>query len=225
MVLRGLLFRAIPIFVFSFAVPGLVMAQVCLCWQCGLGTHKSYVIQAASMSPALDPGDCAIARRVAGEPEDLTHGDIVVFKHPAHNTEFVKRLIAMPGDTVQMRDGSIWLNNSEIVQIPLPDHIEPYVRRGAASVLAHCRKPVPLGGDCIKQQALETLFNGVKYPVLNIGDHRLDHTDVQTVPEGHVFVLGDNRDNSMDSRISQNVGGIGFVPIENITGVVKVVRK
>jgi signal peptidase I len=71
----------------------------------------------------------------------------------------------------------------------------------------------------------ETLPNGVTFGVLDILDGPMDHTRAFEVPDGHVFVLGDNRDNSADSRIPQASGGIGFIPLKNIIGIVELEPK
>ncbi len=79
--------------------------------------------------------------------------------------------------------------------------------------------PVGVGGVCEKERSIETLPNGVKHDVLNIDvNGYADNTDIFTVPEGMYFFMGDNRDNSMDSRYSQNAGGVGYVPAENLIG-------
>jgi signal peptidase I len=77
---------------------------------------------------------------------------------------------------------------------------------------------VGLGADCLSERSYETLPNGVRHAVLNIGDRATDNTAVFTVPAGHYFFMGDNRDNSTDSRVRQNLGGVGFVPLEDIVG-------
>ena len=74
------------------------------------------------------------------------------------------------------------------------------------------------GADCLKSRQIETLPNGRSHSILNIGDQRSDNTGVFTVPAGHYFFMGDNRDNSTDSRFPQAVGGVGFVPFENLIG-------
>ena len=79
-------------------------------------------------------------------------------------------------------------------------------------------RPVGQGGDCIKERALETLPNGVTHSILNIGRSRYDDTPLIPVPEGQYVFMGDNRDNSSDSRVPRAVGGLGLVPYENLIG-------
>ena len=75
-----------------------------------------------------------------------------------------------------------------------------------------------MGGTCEKEREIETLPNGVRHTILNIGTQSTDNTGVFVVPDGHYFFMGDNRDNSTDSRVDQIAGGVGFVPYENLIG-------
>ncbi len=163
-------------------------------------------------------GLCPISGRLFGrEPE---RGDIVVFRHPVSGADYIKRVIGLPGDTVQMRDGVLYLNGEPIPQEPDGDFAELYERQGAAGQFPRCENaPVGQGGTCLKSRVIETLPGGRQYPVLNIEDGGFaDNTPVFTVPEGHFFFIGDNRDNSVDSRMPQNAGGVGMVPFENLIG-------
>lgn len=155
-------------------------------------------------------------RLFGGEPE---RGDVVVFRHPVTGRDFIKRLIGMPGDTIEMRDGVIVLNGQDVPQTEAGLFIESFVRRGQPPNFPVCtNRTVPIGEDCIKQRFTETLPNGVEYSVLNVGEGALDNTGVFTVPAGEYFFMGDNRDNSSDSRRPQISRGVGFVPYEDIVG-------
>lgn len=129
-------------------------------------------------------------------------GDIAVFKLPADgHTDYIKRVIGLPGDRVQMRDGVLYINEKPAPQVRIADFVEKDIY-GNASQARQYRETLPGG---VSHNILDLLING---PV--------DNTGVFTVPEGHVFMMGDNRDNSSDSRVLN--GGVGFVPMENLVG-------
>ena len=133
--------------------------------------------------------------------------------------DFIKRVIGLPGDTVQMQDGVIILNGAEVPQVDAGLFSETMERQGGQGNLPRCTNgAVGLGAECLKQRATETLPNGVGYTVLNIGSRDLDNTGIFTVPDGQYFFMGDNRDNSSDSRVPQISRGVGFVPYEDIVG-------
>ncbi|QJF50140.1 signal peptidase I [Roseobacter ponti] len=151
-----------------------------------------------------------------GEPE---RGDVVVFRHPVSGRDYIKRLIGKPGDTIQMRDGVLWLNGAEVPQEPDGTFVEEMAPQGPEGRRPRCMNgPVGDGGECRKARAIETLPGGRQYAVLDIASQGSDRTSIYTVPEGHYFFIGDNRDNSADSRLSQRVQGVGFVPYENLIG-------
>jgi signal peptidase I len=161
---------------------------------------------------------CPISGRLFGsEPE---RGDVVVFRHPVNGSDFIKRLIGLPGDTVQMRGGVLWLNGQEVPQTPDGVFSEVFERQGPMGHEPRCENaPVGQGGLCTKSRFIETLPGGRQHAVLNIDNGGFgDETPVFTVPAGHYFFIGDNRDNSQDSRYGRAVGGVGFVPAENLIG-------
>ncbi len=132
------------------------------------------------------------------EPE---RGDVAVFKLPTDDdTDYIKRIVGLPGDRIQMKRGRLYIND-EIVK---RERIDDFIQTD--------------GNGNFRRQArfLETLPNGVVHPILENSDHDLlDDTSVYTVPPGHYFAMGDNRDNSQDSRVLSEVG---FVPKENLVG-------
>ncbi len=145
------------------------------------------------LSLPLIPG-----RILMSEPE---RGDIAVFKLPADNkTDYIKRIVGLPGDRIQVREGRLYLNDKQVVRRRVEDFIEidepGRVHRTA--------------------QFEETLPNGRTHRILEHTDQgQLDNTPVYVVPKGHYFAMGDNRDNSLDSRV---LSGVGFVPAENLVG-------
>jgi len=160
---------------------------------------------------------CPFPGRILGrEPK---RGDVVVFKHPTNGTDYIKRLIGLPGDTVQMIDGFLYINGEVLPQDADGTFHEVNEPQGPLGTLPRCKNaPVPPGGDCTSDEAIETLPGGKKHAVLNIENGFADNTPVFTVPEGQFFFMGDNRDNSMDSRFPRSAGGVGFVPFENLVG-------
>jgi signal peptidase I len=140
-------------------------------------------------------GDKMQGRYFAHEP---TRGDVIVFKYPQDNsTDFIKRLIGMPGDTIQMKQGTLYINDKAVPKKRIADYVE---------TIDGEQHHVP--------QYEETLPNGVTYKVLDRDpDGALDTTEAFHVPAGHYFMMGDNRDNSDDSRAA-----VGYVPAENLEG-------
>lgn len=160
---------------------------------------------------------CPISGRLFGS--EPTTGDVVVFRHPTNGEDYIKRLIGLPGDRIQMKDSVLFINGIEATQEPVADFIETYEKQGPVGNLPQCANGgVGLGGDCVKQRFTETLPNGVQHDILNIRTTQLDDTSVFVVPEGHFFFMGDNRDNSTDSRVAPAARGVGYVPFENLIG-------
>ncbi len=155
-------------------------------------------------------------RFLGAEPE---RGDIAVFRHPVNGTDFIKRVIGLPGDTVQVREGRVILNGTPVEVTPDGTFEEVAEPQGPHGIRPRCANgPVGDGGLCIKEKFVETLPGGTSHSILNIGMQGADNTPVYTVPEGHFFFMGDNRDNSSDSRVPSVAGGVGFVPFENLVG-------
>ncbi len=155
-------------------------------------------------------------RWFGSEPD---RGDVVVFRHPTQGTDFIKRLVGLPGDSVQVKDGLLYINGTVAPQEPDGTFTEVFDRQGPSGNLPQCANAgVGLGGVCEKPRFTETLPNGVSHDVLNIREGGLDNTPVYNVPAGTYFFMGDNRDNSIDSRVPQNAQGVGYVPFENLIG-------
>jgi signal peptidase I len=153
---------------------------------------------------------------LAGAPKQ---GDVVVFRHPVSGQDYIKRLIGLPGDKIQVKAGILQINGTPVKVEPAGVFSEIAEPQGPQRLRPRCENgPVGTGGECTKTRSTETLPNGVSHDILNIAMQSSDNTPVYTVPEGYYFFMGDNRDNSADSRIPQQVGGVGFVPYENLVG-------
>ncbi|MEJ6399290.1 signal peptidase I [Yoonia sp. 208BN28-4] len=150
---------------------------------------------------------------------DPERGDIVVFRHPVTGRDFIKRLIGLPGDRIQMKGGVLYINDEAVKLEDGGQFVETMEYQGPQGLLPRCENgAVGQGADCIKSRQYETLPNGTRHAILNIGTQQSDNTGVFTVPEDEFFFMGDNRDNSTDSRVAQTARGVGFVPREDLVG-------
>lgn len=157
-------------------------------------------------------------RFLGGTPE---RGDVVVFRHPTSKTDYIKRLVGLPGDKVQVKNGVLFLNGTAAPQVPAGMFTEKNAPQGPYQYRPGCSNgAVGLGADCHKERYIETFPEGTEHVILNTRSHSgsPDNTKVFLVPDGHFFFMGDNRDNSLDSRVSQLSRGVGFVPYENLIG-------
>lgn len=130
--------------------------------------------------------------------EQPKRGDVIVFKLPSDTRiDYIKRLIGLPGDRIQVKKGRLYINDKMVEREPVGME----------------RVESPEGGHESIMQYIETLPGGVMHKIYEESDSEaLDNTDEVTVPEGHFFMMGDNRDNSQDSRV------IGVVPEDNLVG-------
>jgi signal peptidase I len=150
---------------------------------------------------------------------DPERGDIVVFRHPLDGRDFIKRLIGVPGDRIQMIDSVLHINDTAVQIEPAGTFSEIMEPQGPLGIRPQCENgAVGMGAECTKSRFIETLPNGVSHAILNIGPRPSDNTGVFTVPEDQFFFMGDNRDNSTDSRFSQAARGVGFVERKDIVG-------
>jgi signal peptidase I len=151
-------------------------------------------------------GFAPIEDRIWTGGREPQRGDIVVFKLPTDTSiDFIKRVVGVSGDTVQVKKGRLYVNHQLVPREPVGLKVvdENGIRRQV-------------------MEYLETLPGGVQHRIYEISDHeKLDDTGEFIVPEGHYFCMGDNRDNSSDSRVLGEGGApalVGYVPLENIVG-------
>lgn len=172
----------------------------------------SYVSPSFHVLPFID------GRLFGRMPE---RGDIVIVKPPGMRSDFIKRVIALPGDTVAVEMGRVWLNGKPLRRERLTPATWPLSPNMPCDGPKYDRFMVIArdgGRTCAVPRYREYLPNGVRYDTLDLGYSPEDEYPPIIVPEGHVFLMGDNRDDSADSRVPPEEGGLGLIPVENIGG-------
>jgi signal peptidase I len=202
-------------FIFSpFNIPSESMLPRLLNGDYLLASKWSYGFSKYSLpfSVPLIPG-----RIFASQPD---RGDIVIFKAPPGNdVDYIKRVIGLPGDTVQVRDGQVFLNGKPIPKKRIANFILPLTPNTRCYAIEFETQTPDGRMACAYPQFQETLPEGKSYNVLDLGTQPQDDTQTFKVPADHLFLMGDNRDNSLDSRFPAIEGeGIGLVPQANLVG-------
>jgi signal peptidase I len=184
---------------------------------------EPFYVPSGSMEPTLLIGDALLASKfpygysTASLPIQINlpetgrvfggtpkRGDVVVFRWPGDRSQaWVKRVIGLPGDRIQMRQGELFIN----------DHPASLKADGLGEA------EDDNGGSETARRYIETLPGGVSHQIFKLYDNgRLDNTPEVTVPPGRLFVMGDNRDNSADSRVPVREGGVGLLPMDDLVG-------
>ena len=211
LVLFVLLFRS---FVLSpFNIPSESMLPTLMNGDYLLAAKWSYGYSRYSL-----PGDAPlIPGRILADMPD--RGDVVIFKHPVDGIDYVKRAIALPGDTVAMRGGALVLNGRTIERTRIADFdilLSPNTQCHPYAVSAINADGMRV---CRYRRYRETLPGGASYDTLDLGEFGQDDFEPTRVPDGAIFVMGDNRDNSEDSRFDAVAGGgVDMVPQELLVG-------
>jgi len=216
-----------------------ILSLVALAWALRSFVFQPFYIPSGSMLPTLYIGDYLVitkwpygyskysfpfgfpsySGRILGNLPK--RGDVVVFRHPSEDEDLIKRVIGLPGDTIEMRDGELILNGKPIPRQDLGPAQVPISENSPCKVVPPATAMVGNNGNgpvCLYPAFLEALPGGPSYTVLDQTDVLADHFPATKVPAGHVFLMGDNRDDSLDSRYSSAEGGIGMVPVENLVG-------
>lgn len=217
-----------------------VLVVVLVAWLFRSLIFAPFSIPSGSMLPTLYIGDYVVAakwpygfsrysfpfafppfpgRVLASLPE---RGDVVVFRPDGAGSDLIKRVIALPGDTVEMRNGSLLLNGRRVARSGMQPVAIPITANSPCRVVAGASQMIRQAQGqqlCVYPTYVETLPTGVSYRIIDQVDGAAGDDFPETkVAAGKIFVMGDNRDDSFDSRFSAAEGGIGFVPMENVIG-------
>jgi signal peptidase I len=195
----AIVFLAKGAFAEPFYVPSASMEPTLLIGDALLASKFPYGYSTASLPIHIDVPESG---RIFGATPK--RGDVVVFRWPGDRSQvWVKRVIGLPGDRVQVRQGQVWINGSP-ASIKADGIGEAEDDNGAS-------EPA--------RRYVETLPGGVAHDIFKLYDNgRLDNTPEVVVPQDRLFVMGDNRDNSADSRVPVREGGVGLLPMDNLVG-------
>ena len=149
-------------------------------------------------------------------------GDVVVFRYPGADADWVKRVVGLPGDTIEVRKGTLIVNGNPVPKTRVADFLMPVSPNSPCRSIGGELNRIVIGDEgerlCAYPRYRETLPGGEPYFVLDQTDGPGDEFAPVMVPEGQYFVMGDNRDDSLDSRFTPAERGVGLLPEENIIG-------
>jgi signal peptidase I len=193
-------------------LPGMAGAfDSCICLTCLMG-RENFRAGAASMAPTLQAGDCVTMAR--GNVPQPDRGDLVAVRSDPMAPVIIYRVLGLPGDRIAMEAGIVILNGA-----PLPQG-DPAPWDGDPGLVADCGLIPDSPADCRALSLTERLPNGLAWRILNATDAgSLDSLAEVTVPPDRLFVLGDNRDNSNDSRVPSAAGGPGMVFMGDVIAI------
>ena len=182
---------------------------------------QPFRIVSGSMKPGLSVGDSVLVYKLAFLRTPPQRGDIVAIHDTETGAILVKRVIGLPGERVEVRVGLPVVNHEAFRHTQITTYVEPYRFEGPEAGYPICENHVRFLGDaCRKRQYLESPPGSPSYPVLYVNPPGSGDFAAQDVPAREYFLLGDNRDNSADSRLPRVLGGIGMVAEEAIIGKV-----